>query len=257
MNHAVDPKQNALLDSLESTGCWPFLANLEAVDLKLGQVLSYPGCICPYVYFPSTAIVSLSYLTEDGSCAEVASVGNEGVVGVSAFMGGSSTNYSAEVQFTGTGHRVSAHALRQAFDQGGPLVQVLLSYTQTLMTQIAQVAACNRHHVLGSQLCRWLLHTLDRMHGNELVVTQQLIARALGVRREGVSEAALKLQRDGLISYRRGHITVLDRQGLEQQACECYAVLAKECGRLQPWTMPKQYLSTYRQEARAEATMAA
>ncbi len=257
MNHAVDPKQNALLDSLESAGCWPLLANLEAVDLKLGQVLSYPGCICPYVYFPSTAIISLSYLTEDGACAEVASVGNEGLVGVSVFMGGLSTNCSAEVQFSGTGHRISAAALRQAFDQGGPLVQVLLRYTQTLITQIAQAAACNRHHQLGSQLCRWLLHTLDRLHGNELVVTQQLIARALGVRREGVSEAALKLQRAGLISYRRGHITVLDREGLEQQACECYAVLSKECGRLQPWTMPNQYMSTHRQEARAEATMAA
>lgn len=232
MFHAVDSKQNALLDAMESAGCLPLLASLEEVELTLGQVLCHSGSVCRYVYFPSTAIVSLACLTEDGACAEVASVGNEGLVGVSVFMGGLSTNCSAEVQRAGSCHRISAHELQLAFEQGGPLVQILLRYTQTLMTQITQAAVCNRHHALGQQLCRWLLHMLDRVHDNDMVATHQVIARALGVRREGVTEAALKLQHAGVISYKRGHITVLDRHVLEQQACECYALVSKECGRL-------------------------
>lgn len=257
MIEAANPTKNALLDALDRAGCVSLLTNLEAVELTLGQVLFYTGRVSQYVYFPSTAVISLACQTEDGACAEVAAVGNEGLVGVSVFMGGLSNSCSAEVQCAGTGHRVGARALQSAFNQGGPLVQILLRYTQTLMTQISQAAVCNRHHALAQQLCRWLLHMLDRVHGNDVEVTQQLIARALGVRREGVTEAALKLQRAGLISYRRGHITVLDRHRLEQQACECYALVSKECCRLRPKTMPAQYLATRKPGTRDVATMAA
>ena len=257
MIHAVDSTQNELLHALERAGCASVLASLEAVEWTLGQVLCDTGCVSQYVYFPSTAIISLACLTEDGECAEVAAVGNEGLVGVSVFMGGVSTNCSAEVQRAGTGHRITSHALQTAFYQGGPLVQILLRYTQTLMTQITQAAVCNRHHALAQQLCRWLLHMLDRVHGNDMAVTQQAIARALGVRREGVTEAALKLQRAGLISYRRGHITVLDRHSLEQQACECYALVSKECGRLRPRGMPTQYLANRKVELRDAVSLSA
>lgn len=234
MMSPTNPRQNTLLAALDDAGCMDLLAHIEPVELKRGQVLCDSGCEFRYVYFPTTAIVSLACLTENGDCTEVAAVGNEGLVGVSVFMGGLSTTCTAEVQCAGMTYRVRAQVLQQAFSNGGPLMQILLRYTQTLMTQMTQAAACNRHHSVGRQLSRWLLHTLDRLPSNDVSVTHQVIARALGVRREGVTEAAIKLQRAGYIRYTRGHITVLDRGALEQQACECYALVSKEFGRLLP-----------------------
>ncbi len=185
-----------------------------------------------HAYFPTTSIVSLHYVTESGASAETAGVGNEGIVGVSLFMGGDTTPSSAVVQTAGYGFRLDRHVLKQEFDRAGALQRLLLRYTQALMTQMAQTAVCNRHHSLEQQLCRWLLLTLDRLPTQELTMTQELVAGMLGVRREGVTEAAGKLQRAGLISYRRGHISVLDRKGLEAQTCECYGVVKKEMDRL-------------------------
>jgi CRP-like cAMP-binding protein len=186
------------------------------------------------VYFPTTAIVSLLYVMENGASAEIAVVGHEGVVGISLFMGGESTPSRAVVQSAGQGLRLRANVIKQEFEQAGPAMHLLLRYTQALITQMAQTAVCNRHHSLDQQLCRWLLLSLDRLPGNELVMTQELIANMLGVRREGVTEAALKLQKIGLIRYSRGRISVLDRPGLEQRTCECYAVVKKEYDRLLP-----------------------
>jgi CRP-like cAMP-binding protein len=186
------------------------------------------------VYFPTTAIVSLLYVMENGSSAEIAVVGNEGVVGISLFMGGESTPSRAVVQSAGSGCRLDAAAMMAEFNRGGPVLHLLLRYTQALITQMAQTAVCNRHHSLDQQLCRWLLLSLDRLQGDELIMTQELIANMLGVRREGVTEAALKLQKAGLIRYSRGHITVLDRAGLEARTCECYAVVKREYDRLLP-----------------------
>jgi CRP-like cAMP-binding protein len=188
------------------------------------------------VYFPTTAIVSLLYVMENGASAEIAVVGNEGIVGVSLFMGGETTPSRAVVQSGGRGYRLSAARMKTEFNLAGPVLHLLLRYTQALLTQMAQTAVCNRHHSLDQQLCRWLLLSLDRLNGNELVMTQELIANMLGVRREGVTEGALKLQRAGLIRYSRGHITVLDRSGLETRSCECYAVVKKEYYRLLPAT---------------------
>ena len=185
-----------------------------------------------HAYFPTTSIVSLHYVTESGASAETAGVGNEGMVGVSLFMGGDTTPSSAVVQTAGYGYRLDRHVLKPEFDRAGALQRLLLRYTQALMTQMAQTAVCNRHHSLEQQLCRWLLLTLDRLPTQELTMTQELVAGMLGVRREGVTEAAGKLQRAGLISYRRGHISVLDRKGLEAQTCECYGVVKKEMDRL-------------------------
>ena len=207
---------------------------LQAVDLPLGQVLYEAGGTLTHVVFPTTAIVSLLYVMEDGAAAEIAVVGNEGIVGISLFMGGESTPSRAVVQSAGQGLRMTAAALKAEFDRSGPVLHLLLRYTQALITQMAQTAVCNRHHSLDQQLCRWLLLSLDRLPGNELVMTQELIANMLGVRREGVTEGALKLQHAGLISYARGHIKVLDRAGLEQCCCECYAVVKKEYDRLLP-----------------------
>jgi CRP-like cAMP-binding protein len=197
-------------------------------------VLYEAGVALPYVYFPTTAIVSLLYVMENGASAEIAVVGNEGVVGISLFMGGESTPSRAVVQSAGSGCRLDAAAMKAEFNRGGPVLHLLLRYTQALITQMAQTAVCNRHHSLDQQLCRWLLLSLDRLQGDELVMTQELIANMLGVRREGVTEGALKLQKAGLIRYSRGHITVLDRAGLEARTCECYAVVKREYDRLLP-----------------------
>jgi len=202
--------------------------------MPLGEVVYEPGVTLTHVYFPTTALVSLLYVMEDGSSAEIAVVGNEGIVGISLFMGGGSTPSRAVVQSAGSGLRLNARMLKEEFDQNGPVLHLLLRYTQALITQMAQTAVCNRHHSLDQQLCRWLLLSLDRLQGNELVMTQELIANMLGVRREGVTEAAIKLQHAGLIQYVRGHITVLDRAGLEKRTCECYAVVKKEYDRLLP-----------------------
>ena len=213
-----------------------WLPDLEAVELPLGRVLYEPGVALSHVYFPTTAIVSLLYVMEDGASAEIAVVGKEGIVGVSLFMGGESTPSRAVVQSAGQGFRLSAAVLKREFSRSGPVLHLLLRYTQALITQMAQTAVCNRHHSLDQQLCRWLLLSLDRLQSNELVMTQELIANMLGVRREGVTESALKLQQAGLIRYARGHISVLDRKGLEQRTCECYAVVKKEYDRLLPPT---------------------
>jgi CRP-like cAMP-binding protein len=207
---------------------------LEFVDLSLGQVLYESGAALAHVYFPTTAIVSLLYVLENGASAEIAVVGNEGIIGVSLFMGGESTPSRAVVQSAGQGFRLKAKVMKEEFNRAGPVLHLLLRYTQALITQMAQTAVCNRHHTLDQQLCRWLLLSLDRLQGTRLVMTQELIANMLGVRREGVTEAALKLQHAGLISYARGHITVLDRKGLEKRSCECYLVVKKEYDRLLP-----------------------
>jgi len=231
-----DPTRNQLLAALPPAEWQRWQAQIEPVDLPLGHVLYESGSRLSHVYFPTTAIVSLLYVMEDGASAEIAIVGNEGLVGISLFMGGGSTPSRAVVQSAGQGWRLAARAVKDEFDRAGPVLHLLLRYTQALITQMAQTAVCNRHHSLDQQLCRWLLLSLDRLEGRELVMTQELIANMLGVRREGVTEAALKLQKAGLINYARGHITVLDRAGLEARTCECYAVVKKEYDRLLPAT---------------------
>ncbi|OYU25942.1 MAG: Crp/Fnr family transcriptional regulator [Burkholderiales bacterium PBB2] len=234
MPHTMDPKKNHLLAALPEAEWLRCRGFLEPVDLPLGQVLYESGRPMSHVYFPCNAIVSLLFVMENGASAEIAVVGNEGIVGISLFMGGGSTPSRAVVQSAGLGYRMRAGALTEEFNRSGPLMHLLLRYTQALITQMAQTAACNRHHSLDQQLCRWLLLSLDRLQGAELVMTQELIANMLGVRREGVTEAALKLQKLGLIRYARGHISVLDRAGLEQRSCECYGVVKKEYDRLLP-----------------------
>lgn len=229
---AVDPIENQLIAALPPTVHERWQRSLEDVDLPLGQVLYEPGGVLSHVYFPTTAIVSLLYVMENGASGEIAVVGNEGLVGISLFMGGESTPSRAVVQSAGRGLRMKAAELKEEFARSGPVLQLLLRYTQALITQMAQTAVCNRHHSLDQQLCRWLLLSLDRLEGIHLVMTQELIANMLGVRREGVTEAALKLQRAGLIQYARGRITVLDRAGLETRSCECYAVVKREYDRL-------------------------
>ncbi len=226
--------QNQLLAVLPHD-VWQRLApQMEQVDMPLGQVLCESGSTLKHVYFPVTSIVSLLYVMENGASAEIAVVGNEGIVGISLFMGGDSMPSRVVVQSAGRGLRLKAQLLKEEFNLGGPVMHVLLRYTQALITQMAQTAVCNRHHALEQQLCRWLLLSLDRLSSNELLMTQELIANMLGVRREGVTEAALKLQKLGLISYARGRILVLDRAGLEARTCECYAVVKKEYDRLLP-----------------------
>jgi len=229
-----DPRANQLLAALPEVELARWLPQLEPVDMPLGLVLYESGCVLSHVYFPVSAIVSLLYVLEDGASAEIAVVGYEGLVGVSLFMGGETTPSRAVVQSAGQGFRLRASVMLQEFNRAGPVLHLLLRYTQALLTQMSQTAVCNRHHSLDQQLCRWLLLSLDRLHGPELVMTQELIANMLGVRREGVTEAAGHLQADGLISYRRGHITVLDRAGLEARSCECYSVVRKEYQRLLP-----------------------
>jgi CRP-like cAMP-binding protein len=231
-----DLKENHLLAALPDAEWQRWLPQLERVEMPLGQVLYESGGTLSHVYFPTTAIVSLLYVMENGASAEIAVVGNEGIVGISLFMGGDSTSSRAVVQSAGQGYRLKAHIMKADFNRAGPVLHLLLRYTQALITQMAQTAVCNRHHSLDQQLCRWLLLSLDRLQGNELVMTQELIANMLGVRREGVTEGALKLQQAGLIRYARGHISVLDRNGLQKRSCECYAVVKKEYDRLLPET---------------------
>lgn len=228
-----DPKSNHLIGALPDAEWERWLPQLELVALPLGHVLYESGSTLSYVYFPITAIVSLLYVMEDGASAEIAVVGNEGIVGVALFMGGESTPSRAVVQSAGQGFRMKSQVIKDEFKRA-PVLHLLLRYTQALITQMAQTAACNRHHSLDQQLCRWLLLSLDRLQGDELVMTQELIANMLGVRREGVTEGALKLQKAGLIRYARGRISVLDRPGLEKRSCECYAVVKKEYDRLLP-----------------------
>ncbi len=234
MQVARNPKTNQLLAALPAAEWLRWSPQVEWVELALGQVLYESGTLQTHVYFPTTAIVSLLYVMESGASAEIAVVGNEGVVGISLFMGGETTPSRAVVQSAGQAFRLSSQIIKEEFNQSGPVMHLLLRYTQALITQMAQTAVCNRHHSLDQQLCRCLLLSMDRLRGNELVMTQELIANMLGVRREGVTEGALKLQKAGLIRYARGHITVLDRKGLEERTCECYAVVKKEYDRLLP-----------------------
>ena len=226
------PKQSHLLNALPVDVYDRLLPDLERVPLALGQAIYESGKEQEYVYFPSASIVSLLYVMEDGSSAEIAVVGNEGVVGIALFMGGETTPSRAVVQSAGHAYRLKASLLKQEFERGGPLQYLLLRYTQALITQMAQTAVCNRHHSVEQQLCRWLLLSLDRLPSNELTMTQELIANMLGVRREGVTEAAGNLQAAGLIQYSRGKIIVLDRPKLEARVCECYAVVKRETDRL-------------------------
>lgn len=231
------PRQNHLLAALPEVEFEHLLPHLELVPMPLAEVLYESGAHLQYVYFPTSAIASLQYVMENGASAEIAGVGNEGVVGISLFMGGDTTPSRAIVHTAGYGYRLKAKLLLEEFNRiggrrAGVLQHLLLRYTQALMTQMSQTAVCNRHHSVDQQLCRWLLLTLDRLPSNELTITQELIASMLGVRREGVTEAAGKLQRDGLIRYSRGRIEVLDRAGLENRVCECYSVVKIEIKRL-------------------------
>jgi CRP-like cAMP-binding protein len=236
---APDPRQNLLLAALPSDDYKRLLPSLEPIPISLGDVIYESGAQMRSVFFPTTSIVSLLYVMEDGASAEIAVVGREGIVGVSLFMGGETTPSRAVVQSAGQAYRLKGQRLKDEFNRSGPMQHLLLRYTQSLLTQMAQTAVCNRHHSLDQQLCRWLLLSLDRLGSNELIMTQELIANMLGVRREGVTEAAGNLQRAGLIEYRRGRITVLDRPGLEARSCECYAVVKTECDRLLPDSMAR------------------
>lgn len=238
------PRQNHLLAALPTAQFEPLVAHLELVPLLLGDILYEPGEQLLHAYFPTTAIVSLHYVMASGATAEAAGVGNEGVVGVSLFLGGDTTPSTAVVQTAGHAYRLDRKLLAQEFSRDGVMQRLLLRYTQALLTQMMQNAACNRHHAVAQQVCRWLLMTLDRVGSRELIVTQEQVASTLGVRREGVTEAAGKLRNAGLISYRRGHIMVLDRAGLEANACECYAVVKEELNRLLCDTRYRQGTST-------------
>jgi len=230
----VDPRRNRLLGALPPADLERLLPHLDLARLLVGDVVCESGALMSHALFPTTAIVSLQYVMENGASAEIAGVGNEGMVGVPLFMGGDTTPARSIVQTGGIGFRLRASVLVEEFNRHGALMKLLLRYTQALITQTAMTAACNRRHSLEQQLCRWLLTTLDRMPGNELIMTQELIASMLGVRREGVTEAAGRLQRAGLINYRRGHITVLRRDGLTERACECYEGMRRELDRVLP-----------------------
>ena len=238
MSSPHSPKQNHLLAALPAADYARLLPDLELIPMPLGWAVYESGGHLGYVYFPTTSIVSLLYVMEGGASAEIAITGNEGLVGISLFMGGESTPSRAVVQSAGNAYRLRARVLKREFALGGNLQHLALRFTQALITQMAQTAVCNRHHALDQQLCRWLLVSLDRLQGNELVMTQELIANMLGVRREGVTEAAGNLQAAGLIKYTRGRIRVLDRAGLEKRVCECYAVVKKEYDRLLPYRIP-------------------
>ncbi|MDP4028936.1 MAG: Crp/Fnr family transcriptional regulator [Gallionella sp.] len=224
--------QNHLLALLPQEIFERIAPHLELISMPLGEALYEPGGQLHYAYFPTTAIVSLHYVMENGASAEIAGVGNDGVVGVALFMGGNTTPSQATVCAGGYGYRIKARLMMEEFNRAGPMMRLMLRYTQALITQMSQTAVCNRHHSMEQQMCRWLLFTLDRSASHELVMTQELIASMLGVRREGITETAGNLQRAGLISYRRGHITALDRHGLEARTCECYNVVKKEFQRL-------------------------
>ncbi|MDP1707902.1 MAG: Crp/Fnr family transcriptional regulator [Gammaproteobacteria bacterium] len=226
------PNQNHIIAALPTAEFERLAPHLELVAMPLGEVLYESGGKLSHVYFPATAIVSLQYIMESGASAEIAGVGNEGILGISLFMGGETTPSRAVVQTAGYGYRLKAQLMMQEFNRAGLMLGLLLRYTQALITQMAQTAVCNRHHSVEQQLCRWLLLTLDRLPSNELTITQELIAGMLGVRREGVTEAVGKLQHAGFIGHRRGHITILDRSGLETHVCECYSVVKREFHRL-------------------------
>ena len=226
--------ENKLLAALSAAEQERLSPYLESVDMPLGEVVYESGRSLDHVYFPVTSIVSLLYVLENGASAEIAVVGNDGVVGISIFMGGESTPSRAVVQSAGKAFRLAAATMKAEFTRGGSMQHIMLRYTQALITQMAQTAVCNRHHSVDQQLCRWLLLSLDRLSSPELTMTQELIANMLGVRREGVTEAAGKLQKAGVIRYRRGHIKVLDRTRLESMSCECYEVVRRETLRLLP-----------------------
>ena len=230
----VKRPENHLLAALSKAECERLRPHLEAIEMPLGEVVYESGRPLDFVYFPVTSIVSLLYVLENGASAEIAVVGNDGVVGISIFMGGGSTPSRAVVQSAGRAFRLPAALMREEFTRGGSMQHLMLRYTQALITQMAQTAVCNRHHSVDQQLCRWLLLSIDRLTSSEITMTQELIANMLGVRREGVTEAAGKLQKAGVISYRRGHIKVLDRERLEQMSCECYEVVRRETSRLLP-----------------------
>jgi CRP-like cAMP-binding protein len=232
------PKQNRILAALPADDYTRLLPDLELIPMPLGWALYESGGQMGYLYFPTTSLVSLLYVMENGAPAEIAITGNCGLVGISLFMGGETTPSRAVVQSAGNGYRLSANVAKREFAKGGHLQHLALRFTQALITQMAQTAVCNRHHSLDQQLCRWLLLSIDRLQGDELRMTQELIANMLGVRREGVTEAASKLQADGLIQYTRGHIKVLDRAKLEKRVCECYAVVKREYDRLLPYEIP-------------------
>jgi hypothetical protein len=229
-----NPIHNHLLAALPREQWEHWRHHLEYADMSLGDVLYEPGSTLSHVYFPTTAIVSLLYVMKNGESAEIAIVGNEGVVGVSLFMGGGSTSSRALVQGAGGAYRLRAELMKQEFDRAGPVLHLLLRYTQALMTQMVQTAACNKHHSLDQQLCRWLLLSLDRLQGTEMLMTPKLIAHMLGVAQDLATEGALKLQKAGLIQYEDGRIRVMNRRGLEQRSCECYVVVKKEYDRLLP-----------------------
>jgi CRP-like cAMP-binding protein len=235
MSSPYSPKQNHLLAALPAEDFARLQPDLELIPMPLGWVLYESGSHMDYVYFPTTSIVSLLYVMETGASAEIAVTGNDGLVGISLFMGGESTPSRAVVQSGGDGYRLKEDVLKREFATGGRLQRLALRYTQALLTQMSQTAVCNRYHTVDQQLCRWLLLSLDRLESNELVMTQELIANMLGVRREGVTESAGRLQRDGVIHYSRGHISVLSRPKLEALVCECYAVVKKEYDRLLPY----------------------
>lgn len=226
------PRQNHLLAALQPAEFEPIAAQLELVPMLLGDILYEPGQQLQHAYFPTTSIVSLHYVTQTGASCETSGVGNEGVVGIALFMGGDTTPSSAVVKSAGHAYRLGRHIVREQFDRVDKVRRLLLRYVQALVAQVAQTAACNRHHSIDQQLCRLLLSTVDQVPADELRMTQELISGLLGVRREGITDAAGKLQSAGLIRYRRGHISVLDRSGLEAQACECYGVVKKEMSRL-------------------------
>jgi len=234
MENNVSEDLNYIFHSISETEWERLLPHIERVEIHLGKILYEPGTKMSHVYFPTTAIVSLFYALENGSSAEIAVVGNEGIVGISIFMGGESTSSRAVVQSAGFGYRIRSSIFLEEFNRSGPMMHLLLRYTQTLITQMCQTSVCNRHHTLDQQFCRWLLLSLDRLSSNPLNMTQELIANMLSVRREGVTEAALKVQKAGLIKYSRGHITILDGGGLENRTCECYQVVKTEYKRLLP-----------------------
>jgi len=238
MSTAHTPRENHLLAALPAEDYARLLPDLELIPMPLGMAVYESGNRMTYLYFPITCIVSLVYVMENGASAEIAITGNEGLVGIALFMGGESTANRAVVQSAGLGYRLKASVLKREFALGGYLQHLALRFTQALITQMAQTAVCNRHHTLDQQLCRWLLLSLDRLQGNELSMTQELIANMLGVRREGVTHAAGCLQHDGLIKYSRGRITVLNRAAMEARVCECYAVVKREYDRLLPYELP-------------------
>jgi CRP-like cAMP-binding protein len=248
------PKSNHLLAALPEVNYQALVPSLESVPLPLGNVLYESGGVQDYVYFPTSSIVSLLFMLENGSSTELAVTGWEGLVGISLFMGGETTPSRAVVQSAGKSFRIRGRALKKQFEMGGALQLLLLRFTQALITQMTQTAVCNRHHSVDQQLCRWLLLSLDRLPTNELVITQELIASMLGVRREGVTEAAGRLQADGVIEHRRGRITVPDRTKLEPRSCECYAVVKNEYDRLLPrgWQTSSPHHNRRRGERRSQ-----